>query len=75
VTKEKRMTPDSLPAAVRTRPLRGFAGRLRESTSPEERRARREHDDAMTDRRIAIEHRLQVNRSVELGRGGCRFCD
>jgi hypothetical protein len=39
-------------------------------------RARREHDDAMaSDHRFASDHRLQASRSVDLGRGGCPFCD
>jgi len=39
-------------------------------------RARREHDDAIaSDHRFAIEHRIQVNRSVDLGRGGCPYCE
>jgi hypothetical protein len=67
-------SPFSRP--LRSDPLRRFAGRLREHSSPDESRARREHDTAMaSDHRIAIEHRCQVNRSIELGRGGCRFCD
>jgi hypothetical protein len=56
--------------------LRRFAGRVREGVSLEETRARREHDQAMaSDHRIAVEHRAQVNRSLALGDGGCRFCD
>jgi hypothetical protein len=56
--------------------LRRFAGRLRERASFEDLRAHREHDTAMaSDYRIAAEHRAQVNRSVELGQGGCRYCD
>jgi hypothetical protein len=39
-------------------------------------RDRREHDDAIAaDPRFASEHRIQVGRSIDLGRGGCPFCD
>ena len=38
-------------------------------------RQRREHDDAIArDPSFALEHRLQVARSIEAGRGGCPFC-
>jgi hypothetical protein len=38
-------------------------------------RQRREHDDAIAhDPRFANEHRLQVARSIEIGRGGCPYC-
>jgi hypothetical protein len=38
-------------------------------------RQRREHDDAIaSDPRFALEHRLQVARSIEIGRGGCPYC-
>ena len=38
-------------------------------------RARREHDEAIAaDPRFAAEHRLQVARSIGLGRGGCPYC-
>ncbi|HUB75427.1 MAG TPA: hypothetical protein VL977_00145 [Solirubrobacteraceae bacterium] len=57
------------------RSLRRFRGQIRERASLDEIRARREHDAAMaSDYRIAAEHRAQVSRSIELGRGGCRFC-
>jgi hypothetical protein len=37
--------------------------------------SRREHDDAIAvDARFALEHRLQVARSIDAGRGGCPFC-
>jgi len=38
-------------------------------------RSRREHDDAIeVDARFALEHRLQVARSIDAGRGGCPYC-
>jgi len=39
-------------------------------------RVRREHDQAIAaDPRFAVEHRLQVARAIELGRGGCPYCE
>jgi hypothetical protein len=61
---------------LRSDPFRRLSARLRDHASFEELRARREHDEAMaSDHRIALEHRAQVDRSVGLGQGGCRFCD
>jgi hypothetical protein len=38
-------------------------------------RQRREHDDAIAnDPRFASEHRIQIARSIEIGRGGCPYC-
>jgi hypothetical protein len=38
-------------------------------------RQRREHDRAIeSDPRFALEHRLQVARSIDSGRGGCPYC-
>ena len=38
-------------------------------------RQRREHDDAIAlDPRFATEHRMQVARSIDIGRGGCPYC-
>jgi len=37
-------------------------------------RARREHDRAMSDRGIALEHRIQTARAIERGDSGCTFC-
>jgi hypothetical protein len=37
-------------------------------------RARREHDVAMADPRLAAEHYVQIGRNVERGEPGCRFC-
>jgi hypothetical protein len=40
-----------------------------------ETRHRREHDDALAlDPRFASEHRTQVARSIDIGRGGCPYC-
>jgi hypothetical protein len=36
--------------------------------------ARREHDAAMQDPRIAAEHWLQMARSTSHGGAGCEFC-
>jgi hypothetical protein len=36
--------------------------------------ARREHDRAMSDRGIALEHRIQIVASIERGDHGCTFC-
>jgi hypothetical protein len=36
--------------------------------------ARREHDEAMANPRIATEHYVQIARNVESGQPGCRFC-
>jgi hypothetical protein len=45
------------------------------SRRTEEARQRREHDDAIAvDPRFAAEHRIQVGRSIDLGRGGCPYC-
>jgi hypothetical protein len=56
--------------------LRRFADLIRERVSFEEARERREHDAAMaSDYRLADEHRAQANRSIQMGQGGCRFCD
>ena len=57
------------PAAVR----RGMIHAYRQRT--EQSRQRREHDDAIAlDSRFASEHRLQVARSIDIGRGGCPYC-
>jgi len=38
-------------------------------------RQRREHDAAIAaDPRFASEHRHQIARSLEIGRGGCPYC-
>jgi hypothetical protein len=38
-------------------------------------RSRREHDDAIeSDAHFALEHGLQVARSIDAGRGGCPYC-
>ena len=36
--------------------------------------ARREHDRAMSDRGIALEHQIQIVAAIERGDGGCTFC-
>ena len=44
-------------------------------TRSEANRQRREHDDAISlDPRFAAEHRMQVARSIDIGRGGCPYC-
>lgn len=45
--------------------LAGFRGRVI---------ARREHDAAMQDPRIAAEHSFQVSRATSRGEAGCEFC-
>jgi len=70
------MSTPSFSFPRRSEQVRRFGVRMRQRASLEDVRARREHDAAMaSDHRIAGEHRAQVNRSVELGHGGCRFCD
>ena len=49
-----------------------LAGRL--ASLPSRVAARREHDAAMQDPRIASEHWLQIARSTSHGGGGCEFC-
>jgi len=52
---------------------RGVVRAYREQT--EKSRQRREHDFAIAqDHRFALEHRVQVARSIEDGRGGCPYC-
>jgi hypothetical protein len=36
--------------------------------------ALREHDDAMSDPRVANEHRAAINRAQSRGEPGCTFC-
>ena len=36
--------------------------------------ARREHDDAMSDPRIAAEHAFQIAHATSHGKPGCEFC-
>jgi hypothetical protein len=36
--------------------------------------ARREHDRAMSHRRIASEHQIQIARALDRGERGCPFC-
>jgi hypothetical protein len=33
-----------------------------------------EHDNAMSDSRVAVEHRAAINRALERGERGCLFC-
>ncbi len=57
------------PSSMRRGVIRAY--RQHSETS----RQRREHDDAIAvDPRFASEHRLQVARSIDLGRGGCPYC-
>jgi hypothetical protein len=57
------------PSAMR----RGMVRAYREHADAS--RQRREHDDAIAlDPRFASEHRLQVARSIDSGRGGCPYC-
>jgi hypothetical protein len=37
-------------------------------------RARREHDRVMSDNRMAMEHGIQIARTIERGGRGCTFC-
>ena len=36
--------------------------------------ARREHDDAISDTRVAVEHAAAIDRQVLRGEQGCLFC-
>ena len=36
--------------------------------------ARREHDNAMSDTRVAVEHAAAIDRQVLRGEQGCMFC-
>jgi hypothetical protein len=57
------------PSTMRRGVVRAY-GRRTEAA-----RQRREHDDAIAiDPRFASEHRMQVARSIDLGRGGCPYC-
>ena len=57
------------PSAVRRGVVRAYRQHV------EQARQRREHDDAIAhDPRFALEHRLQVARSIDAGRGGCPYC-
>jgi hypothetical protein len=69
------MQTSTFPLPLPTNQLRRLSAHLRDRISLDELRARREHDDAMaSDPRIALEHQAQVNRSLALDQGGCRFC-
>jgi hypothetical protein len=57
------------PGAVRRGAVRAYRHQAEQS------RERREHDQAIArDPSFALEHGLQVARSIEIGRGGCPFC-
>ena len=57
------------PSAVRRGVVRAYRGRAAKT------REQREHDEAITrDPHFALEHGLQVARSIAIGRGGCPFC-
>lgn len=63
------VSPRLRPSAVRRGMIRAYRRHA------ETIRQRREHDDAIAhDPRFANEHRLQVARSIEIGRGGCPYC-
>ena len=36
--------------------------------------AMREHDTAMSDQRVWVEHRAAIDRAIERGEAGCSFC-
>ncbi len=36
--------------------------------------ARRDHDDAISDTRVAVEHAHAIDRAVSAGEPGCMFC-
>jgi len=36
--------------------------------------ARRDHDDAMSDARVGVEHAAAIDRAVSRGEPGCMFC-
>jgi hypothetical protein len=57
------------PGAIRRGVVRVYQGHA------EQGRARREHDQAIERHpNFALEHGLQVARSIEKGIGGCPFC-
>ena len=69
------MPPSLLPIRIRPTEIRRTVVRVYRGHS-ERSRARREHDFVMgSDHRFAVEHRAQVNRAVELGHGGCPYCE
>jgi hypothetical protein len=37
-------------------------------------RARREHDESLSDPRVAAEHEIAISRSLDQSGVGCRFC-
>ena len=69
------MPTSKLPRGIRPNDLgRNVIRAYRSHT--ERGRARREHDFVIeSDHRFAVEHRAQVHRSIELGTGGCPYCD
>jgi hypothetical protein len=68
------MLTSRLPAGLRSEPLKRLATSQRDRS--ERKRVRREHDVAMaSDHRFAIEHGVQTRRSIDLGKGGCPFCE
>ena len=62
--------------ANRTGSSRGRAGEVLQCVAGFPRRiaARREHDAAMSDPRIAAEHAFQVAHATSHGKPGCEFC-
>jgi hypothetical protein len=62
--------------ANRTEGTRGRAGQVVQRVAGLPRRiaARREHDAAMSDPRIAAEHAFQVAHATSHGQPGCEFC-
>jgi hypothetical protein len=62
--------------ATRTSSSRGRAGHVlrRVAGLPGRIAARREHDAAMSDPRIAAEHAFQVAYATTHGKPGCEFC-
>jgi hypothetical protein len=68
------MPSTRLPVRLRPGALRSGVARAYRQHA-EETRVRREHDQAIAaDPRFAQEHRLQVTRSIDGGRGGCPYC-
>jgi hypothetical protein len=53
---------------------RRLARRAPRPASDNSRSARREHDRAMRNPRIAHEHQVQIGRALSRGEGGCEFC-
>ena len=52
----------------------GLIRRVRNCAALNLSKARREHDRVMSDSRMAMEHQIQIVRTIERGGRGCTFC-